>query len=213
MSQKPVNSASKTDSKAPVESKAAAAPVQTQAATGLPVHLIPVASLPSRKPKHFDLRPNAEDRAAIARELGIEGITAMMMTGQILAAGRADFRMTARLQARTIQACVVTLEPVISQIDETIDRLYQATVDEPQEAEIEIPEDDIEPLPTAIDLTAIAMEALSLGLPPYPRAPGAELGVAVFAEPGIAALRDEDLRPFSALAGLAEKLAKSGKTE
>jgi uncharacterized metal-binding protein YceD (DUF177 family) len=179
----------------------------------LPVNLVTVASLPSRKPRRIDIRPDAAGRDAMARALGIEDITALMMTGEITAEGRADFRLIARLQARVIQACVVTLEPVVAQIDETIDRLYQGSVPEQLEAEIEIPDEDIEPLPATIDLTAIAIEALSLGLPPYPRAPGAELGVAVFAEPGVKPLEDADLRPFSALAGLASQMAQRKESD
>ena len=41
-------------------------------------------------------------------------------------------------------------------------------------------------------------------------APGAEMGEAVFAAADVAPLRDEDLRPFSGLASLAEQL-KSGQ--
>ena len=52
--------------------------------------------------------------------------------------------------------------------------------------------------------------ALALALPLYPRAPGAELGQAVFAEPGTAPLKDEDLRPFAGLAGLKAKLEGGG---
>ena len=80
----------------------------------------------------------------------------------------------------------------------------------PEGAEIEMPEDDTqEPLPEVIDLGAVMAEALALALPDYPRAPGAELGEAVFAAPGVAALRDADLRPFAALA----KLRPQGEEE
>ena len=57
-----------------------------------------------------------------------------------------------------------------------------------------------------------ALEALALALPAYPRANGAALGEAVFAAQGVAPLRDEDLRPFSGLASLAERL-KSGQKD
>ncbi|MGB1722615.1 MAG: DUF177 domain-containing protein, partial [Paracoccaceae bacterium] len=39
-----------------------------------------------------------------------------------------------------------------------------------------------------------------------PRAHGADLGEAVFTEPGKAAMRDEDTRPFAGLAALREQL-------
>jgi hypothetical protein len=53
---------------------------------------------------------------------------------------------------------------------------------------------------------AVLAEALALALPDYPRAPGAELGQAVFAEPGIEPLRDEALRPFAGLAAFKDRL-------
>jgi uncharacterized metal-binding protein YceD (DUF177 family) len=66
-----------------------------------------------------------------------------------------------------------------------------------------VPEDDsAEPMPEAIDLAEVLREALALALPPWPRAPGAELGEAVFAVPGTAPIRDADLKPFAALAKL-----------
>ena len=53
--------------------------------------------------------------------------------------------------------------------------------------------------------------ALALALPLYPRAAGVELGEAVFTEPGLAPLREGDLKPFAALAGLVLKAKDSDK--
>ncbi|NNK79430.1 MAG: DUF177 domain-containing protein, partial [Litoreibacter sp.] len=52
----------------------------------------------------------------------------------------------------------------------------------------------------------IALEALSLALPAYPRAEGAELGETVFSEPGTDPMSDEDAKPFAALAALKNKM-------
>ncbi len=70
-----------------------------------------------------------------------------------------------------------------------------------------------EPLPAAIDLMAVAAEALALALPPYPRAPGAVLGDARFAEDGATPLSDEDARPFAGLAALRERMDEEGRGE
>ena len=71
-----------------------------------------------------------------------------------------------------------------------------------------MPEDDTrDPLPEVIDVATVALEALALALPLYPRAPGAELGEAVYTAPGATPLRDEDLRPFAGLAALKSRLA------
>jgi uncharacterized metal-binding protein YceD (DUF177 family) len=57
-----------------------------------------------------------------------------------------------------------------------------------------------------IDVSAVMAEALALHLPLYPRAGGADLGEAVFTEPGLAPMRDEDAKPFAGLAGLRDTL-------
>ena len=92
-------------------------------------------------------------------------------------------------------------------------RRYLADMKVPEGDEVEMPEDDTsEPLPEVIDLSEVAAEALALALPEYPRAPGAELGEAVHAAPGVAPLTDAALKPFAGLASLAERLAaKDGK--
>jgi uncharacterized metal-binding protein YceD (DUF177 family) len=78
----------------------------------------------------------------------------------------------------------------------------------PEAEEIEIPDAEIDPLPEVIDVAEIAAEALALALPLYPRAPGAALGEAVFAPPGVTPLGDTDLKPFAGLSALADKLKK-----
>ena len=79
---------------------------------------------------------------------------------------------------------------------------------EPDADEMEISAEDAEALPEIIDIAAIAIEALALALPLYPRAKGAEFGEATFAAPGVTPIKSADLRPFAGLASLADKLKK-----
>ena len=95
-----------------------------------------------------------------------------------------------------------------AKVEEPVLRRYLADYAAPQGDEVEITEDESEPLPEVIDIAAVAVEALALALPAWPRAPGAELGEAVFAEPGVAPMRQADLNPFAGLASLAERLKK-----
>ncbi|MDR5651709.1 YceD family protein [Ruixingdingia sedimenti] len=172
--------------------------------TDLPyTHPVRAADLTGRRDRAFDLRPDAAACAAIAATLGINAVADLAFAGHLRPAGRADVMLEARLEATVDQPCVVTLVPVRSRIDVPVARRYVAGMAAPEGAEVEMPEDDtLEPLPEVIDLGAVMVEALALALPDYPRAPGAELGEAVFAAPGVAALRDADLRPFAALARL-----------
>lgn len=162
-----------------------------------------VASLPGKKPLHFDLIPDAATRARIALALGLIDLPYLRLTGEVCAAGRHDFALQAALVAQAVQPCSLTLAPVPAQISEAVTRRYVADFEQPEGDEAEMPADDsIEPLPEVIDLGAVAVEALALALPLYPRAPGAELAVAVFAPPGAEPLQDADLKPFAGLGAL-----------
>lgn len=179
--------------------------------TSLPHLRLRIADLPARKRSHFSMAPGAEERAALAAALGISGIRKLSFSGSLAPQGKSDWRLEADLGATVVQPCVVTLEPVTSRIDETVTRTYVARYDIPEGAEVEMPEDDeTDPLPAELDLGEVLAEALALALPPYPRASGAETGNAVFAEPGVAPLTDEDVKPFAGLAGLRDALKNKG---
>lgn len=172
-------------------------------------HVLRLADLPSRKRTRFTLTPDAAGRAELAGELGILLIRKLSFSGDMIPVGRKDWRLEAKLGATVQQACVVTLEPVTTRLDETITRSYTAEFDVPGGSEVEMPEDETtDPLPETLDLAEVMAEALALALPAYPRAAGAETGTAVFTEPGKAAMTDEDARPFAGLADLRDSLIK-----
>lgn len=170
-----------------------------------------VASLSSRKPNRFDLKPDPKMRAQIAAYLGITAIPMLRFSGAVTPKGRHDFVLEALLEAQVEQACVITLEPVITDLREEVLRVYLANWEAPDADETEMSEDDsTEALGEEIDLGHVAVEALALALPPFPRTPGAKLDEAQFTAPGEAPLRDGDLKPFAGLAALKAKLENPG---
>jgi uncharacterized metal-binding protein YceD (DUF177 family) len=176
----------------------------------LPTSPLRLADLSGRATRDFLLEPDANARAAIAAELGIIGIRKLRFAGTISPDGKRDWHLAGDLGASVVQECVITLDPVTTRIDEKVIRRYLADLEEVTAAEVEMPEDDTaEPLPDVIDLYAIAVEALSLALPPFPRADGAELGQIVHAGKGVTPLTDEAARPFAGLQSLRDKLGKS----
>jgi uncharacterized metal-binding protein YceD (DUF177 family) len=125
-----------------------------------------------------------------------------------------------RVRARIGQICVVTLEPIETDIDEPIDLMFAPPEQIPDMADLveddadesaEIP-DPPEPIEGGqIDLGRLATDALFLAIDPYPRKPGA-----VF-EPEVAADAPED-HPFAALRVLKSDLGPAdaetkGKTQ
>ena len=173
----------------------------------LPEQIVRLSELPARKPHRFALEPAPEACAAVAETLGIREVRKLRFAGALAPDGNRDWRLRAELGATVVQDCVVTLEPVTTRIDEEVTRAYHADFVPPEGPEAEMPEDETaEPLPAALDLAQVMVEALALAVPPYPRAPGAETGEAVFTEPGRTPLRDADMQPFAGLAGLRDAL-------
>lgn len=172
-------------------------------------HPLRVADLAGRKPTRFDLRPEPAVLMAIAEELGIERLRKLSFKGELTPRGRNDWVLEATLGATVVQACIVSLAPVTTRIDETVRRQYLADMRLPDGDEVEMPEDDtIEPLPAVIDAGEVMIEALALALPLYPRAEEAgdeEPAETLAAPPGAAPIAEETLKPFAGLAALLKK--------
>lgn len=184
-------------------------PNESHGHSGLPSLPFRSAALGGRKSTHFRFTPNAEDRAAIAQALGLIEIGKLYCKGEITPVGRHDYRLSAHFKAKVVQSCSITWAPVPAEVAEDILRNFIRDYKEPEGEEVEMLDESAEPLPEIIDVVAVVMEALELALPLYPRAPGAELGALQHGPEGEAPLRDEDLRPFSGLAGLAAQLKKT----
>ena len=106
--------------------------------------------------------------------------------------------MVGRVSATVGQICVVTLEPLENEIDESIDLVFMPARAFPLVggAEVEVPAVDVpeELVGGGIDLGAIATEFLILGLDPYPRKPDATFQGSP--------VGDDAAHPFAPLAAL-----------
>jgi uncharacterized metal-binding protein YceD (DUF177 family) len=170
--------------------------------------------LSPRKPTLFRYEPDLAERTKLAESLGLLGLAHLRLEGEITPLSRDELLLTARLEARADQACVVTLAPVPARIDEQVRRRFVVDLGTPEGDESEMPEDDtLEPMPEVIDLAEVAAEALALALPEYPRAKGAELGEIEQAPPGAAPIAEPARKPFAGLAGLAERLGNAAKDD
>ncbi|MFK7937907.1 MAG: DUF177 domain-containing protein [Roseovarius sp.] len=175
-----------------------------------PDSIIRLADLPARKPFRFDLSPDAQTRAAMAKALDVLDVRKLTFKGSLSARGKSAWVLEGALGATAVQSCVVTLAPVTTRIDISVRRLFtDAFEDTVTEEDTEMPEDDtIEPLTPEIDLLNVARESLGLALPDYPRAADAALEKATFAAPDVTPLSDDDIKPFAGLADLKAKLEK-----
>ena len=167
-----------------------------------------VRDLAQNRATPVHLRPAKPQLAEMAADLDLIELRKLSFSATIQAIGHSDWQLTGTLGATVVQPCVVTLAPVTTRIDVPVERRYLATMpDLGDDEEIEMPEDEnAEALGHTIDVAQVMHEALALNLPLFPRAEGAELGDAVFTEPGKKAMTEEDARPFAGLAALRDKL-------
>ena len=161
---------------------------------------VAVADIPETG-RRVELSPDAAIRAAVAKTADVVAVPRLEATFDLARHGHDGMRVTGRLSATVEQNCVVTLEPMQSEIEEAIDLVF-APPRPPSEgdkaedageghADIDGPEalhDGV------LDLGALATEFLILGIDPYPRKPGA-----VFDAPPAG---DPAAHPFAALAAL-----------
>jgi|SRR2546423_503258 len=154
--------------------------------------------------RHVELEASETTRVALAKPAGVDAVERAIAAFDLTRRGRDGLRVSGAVRATVRQTCVVTLEPLVSEIDEAVDVEFVPVPDVPGagvESEIVLTQsaDEREPLVDGtVDLGALATEFLILGVDPYPRKGGA-----AFEAPKSAS--DPASHPFAALAALKEK--------
>lgn len=148
----------------------------------------------------LDIEAGAAQRTAMAEIAGLTGIAFARAEFQLTPERDGRVNVVGHLQARVGQTCVVTLDPVENDIDESIDltfappdqikQLADLLEDDDKAAEQPEPQEPI--IGGVIDLGRLATDVLFLAIDPYPRKAGA-----VF-EARLEAPDPED-HPFAAL--------------
>ena len=148
---------------------------------------------------HVGLAAADRIRSSVAKLAGLRSLPRLEVTFDLIPHGRDGVHVVGRLSATVGQTCVVSLDPMETEVEEDIDLIFapQAPmlVDEGGETIEIIAENGIEPLTGGtVDLGSLATEFLILGIDPYPRKPDA-----VFDPP---ATSDGSAGPFAALAAI-----------
>jgi uncharacterized metal-binding protein YceD (DUF177 family) len=154
---------------------------------------------------HIEIEAPAATRAEVAELAVLRELPQLSAVFDLTRHG-AEVHVAGQVSARVGQTCVVTLEPIESDIRETVDLKFApaqagGTVAEPKSARKRSLGGDEPPEPLVggmLDLGALATEFLILGIDPYPRKPGAQ-----FAPPK---LEDAGEHPFAALESLKKNL-------
>lgn len=127
------------------------------------------------------LRATPAECAALALRFGIPAVNRLAAELRLMPEPAGGVSIVGRLAAEVVQDCVVTLEPVVLQVDAPV----HLRVLGPGEAYSDDPDapDDVDAPGGVADLGEAVAEQLSLALDPYPRAPDAVLPEEAATEP------------------------------
>ena len=153
---------------------------------------------------HRDIVASAAERDAIAVVGGLREVLSVSASLDVTPIGAGRLSVVGSVKARIGQTCVVTLEPIENDLDESIDLVFAPEseipqladlVDEAAASEADIPDPPEPILNGIIDLGRVATDALFLGVDPYPRKPDAVFELPMIPE-------DPEDHPFAALKAL-----------
>ncbi|AQS62105.1 hypothetical protein AGRHK599_LOCUS851 [Rhizobium rhizogenes] len=159
----------------------------------------------SANPVRIGLEADAEELKALAKFWDVLSVDYLKAELQVSRWKKDGLKIKGEVHAAVTQSCVVTLEPVSSRIEETLEQIFVpegsklARMVTNEEGEIVLDPDgpDIPDQFTgdSIDVGAVVVEFAALAIDPYPRKPDAE-----FVDTGDRE-REEEKRPspFAAL--------------
>ncbi len=140
--------------------------------------------------KAYELVPSDAERKAIAKRLGIVSLDELKAQVTLERDGGHVIKASGELAARVTQSCVVSLEPVESDIDDVFEAWYadhdevasfrraqHDALNKKEMADLPMLEEHEDPEPIEngqIDLGELVTQYLSLSINPYPQKEGVE---------------------------------------
>jgi hypothetical protein len=154
---------------------------------------------------HIEIDAPAATRTEVAELASLRELPQLSAVFDLTREG-AGVHVSGQVNARVCQTCVVSLEPIESEVAEPVDLTFVPAAagggkPAPESERKRLRGDEQPPEPLVggkVDLGALATEFLILGIDPYPRKAGAQ-----FAPPKV---EDAGEQPFAALEALKKRL-------
>ncbi|MCK1653536.1 DUF177 domain-containing protein [Bradyrhizobium sp. 149] len=156
---------------------------------------------------HRKLEASVAERQAMAETAGLREVLSAQAAFDVVPKSGNRIHVTGTVRARIGQTCVVTLDPIESEIEEEVDLIFAPEaeirrladlIEEGQDNDEQIADPPEAIVNGIIDLGRLATDALFLAVDPYPRKPG------VVFEAEVTAPDPED-HPFAVLKALQDK--------
>jgi len=127
----------------------------------------------------FNIHAMPTELAALAKQLDVLEISSLSASGSLQRQSKTgQIRVLGEFQASVMQACVVTLDPVVQDVDEEFEVFFtfdkeDLETEEPDHTvgmdEMDLPELIVD---NQIDIAVVLGEQIALALDPYPRSKG-----------------------------------------
>lgn len=165
----------------------------------------------------LDITASDSERAALAKRFGFLELPAFSARVTVDRRPGGQVVVEGRLRGRVVQACVLTLDPVPQDLDDTFRVVFKPDMADdldPQSGEAVLSAQADAPEPLAgnlLDIGEIVAEQLSLAADPYPRRPGAKLEDVLpkLRHGGRKGQPEQRRHPFAGLAALRDKPRRS----
>ena len=174
-------------------------------------HLVEVDKLPN-KGRMFKLEADQDTRSKLVERLKIHSLDEFKIEIRVKPLGKSSiYRVEGDIKASLCQPCVVSLESVPQEIEESfsVDFAPESDSDVGEREFVLSEEDDYEPLiDGVIDIAEVATQHLALSLDPYPRSANADIEAmqqAAAAEGRKFEVNAGKLSPFSVLSKLKDQ--------
>jgi len=123
----------------------------------------------------YPITAKPSEREALARRFDLLSLDRLEAEVRLNRLAGGLVRVNGHFAADAVQACVVSLEPVVSRLDREFTALY-GPGDDDDDVIVDLESELIEPFEgDAIDIGEAVAQQLALSLDPYPRAEGARL--------------------------------------
>lgn len=171
-------------------------------------HPVQVRSIPKAGISVRILADNSQ-KLALARAHGLEQVSSFEAELLVTPWRLDGVRVRGPVKAGIVQLCVVTLEPITSEIDEPVDLTLVAGEERDAQPNLALPEIVLDPegpdepdtiIGGTVDVGAIAEEFFAIAIDPYPRKDGALIDPQADSDIG-----DDLPGPFAKLAELKSK--------
>jgi uncharacterized metal-binding protein YceD (DUF177 family) len=163
--------------------------------------IVPLANLAQRQTYVIHHICSGLQLSEIQESLKIRKLQNFSFQGRLNQSKKKNYELHLSFRATIIQNCVITNEPVKTSLNDKIDRYYLDEYPEPnkESLSLDMRSKDIELIHNELDIGAVAIEALCLKIPDYPRKKNVQFHGLTITDSGVKPIDKTLINPFSVL--------------